>query len=140
MEVIGERLLELARQYDPLQRQGLFRFIRFVDDQQDADLDQDAAPAESGNAVRLMSIHSSKGLEFPVVVVGCLGAQFNLDDLRQDVLLDPVMGLCPKVSPPQSEERYPSLAWWIAKRGAKVELLGEELRLLYVAMTRARDT
>ncbi len=134
------RLLDLARQYDPFQRQGLFRFIRFVDEQQDAELDQESAPVESENAVRLMSIHASKGLEFPIVVVGCLGGQFNFKDLREEILLDTEMGPCPKVSPPRSEEQYPSLTWWLANRRAKIETLGEELRLLYVAMTRARDT
>ncbi len=134
------RLLELARQYDPFQRQGLFRFLRFIGQQEDAGLDQDAAPVETENAVRLMSIHRSKGLEFPVVALACLGAKFNFEDLKQDILLDGELGLCPKVAPPHADQRYPSIAWWIAKRREKRELLGEELRLLYVAMTRARDT
>jgi ATP-dependent helicase/nuclease subunit A len=134
------RLLELARQFDPFQRQGLHRFLRFIDEQEDAELDQESASVETENAVRLMSIHKSKGLEFPVVVVACLGAGFNFPDLKEDILLDPELGLCAKVMPPHGDQRYPSLAWRMARRREKRELLGEELRLLYVAMTRARDT
>jgi ATP-dependent helicase/nuclease subunit A len=135
-----QRLLELARSYDPYQRQGLYRFLRFVEEQEESGLDQDVAAVETGNAVRLMSIHASKGLEFPVVALACLGAQFNQTDLRQDILLSPRLGLCAKIVCPESERRYPSLPWWCAKQIEKRELLGEELRLLYVAMTRARDT
>jgi len=87
-----------------------------------------------------MSIHKSKGLEFPVVVVAGLGGQFNLQDLREDILLDEIYGLCPKVAPPETGQRYPSLPYWLARRRQKQEALGEELRLLYVALTRARDT
>jgi ATP-dependent helicase/nuclease subunit A len=134
------RLLELARQYDPYQRQGLFRFLRFVNEQEEAELDQDAASIETENAVRLMSIHKSKGLEFPVVVLACLAAPFNTQDLREDILLSAEYGLCAKIIPPHIEQRYPSLSSWLAKRREQRELLGEEMRLLYVAMTRARDT
>ena len=87
-----------------------------------------------------MSIHGSKGLEFPVVALACLGGQFNQTDLRQDILLSPSLGLCARIVCPQSERRYPSLPWWFARQSEHRELLGEELRLLYVAMTRARDT
>ncbi|HEY2952583.1 MAG TPA: UvrD-helicase domain-containing protein [Verrucomicrobiae bacterium] len=134
------RLIELAREYDPYQRQGLFRFLRFVEAQQDAELDYEPAPAPAQDAVRLMSIHKSKGLEFPVVALAGLGGQFNLQDLREDILLDDDFGLCPKVAPPEADLRYPSLPYWLAGRHARRELLGEELRLLYVALTRARDT
>jgi ATP-dependent helicase/nuclease subunit A len=134
------RLLELARQYDPFQRQGLYRFLRFINEQQDAELDEDAAVVEPGNAVRLMSIHKSKGLEFPIVAVACLASQFNMQDLREDMLLSGEFGLCAKITPPHSEQRYPTLPWWLAKRREARELIGEEMRLLYVAMTRARDT
>jgi len=134
------RLLDLARQYDPYQRQGLFRFIRFIEVQEEMEADLEPAPAQTGKGVRLMSIHKSKGLEFPVVVVAGLGWQFNLQDLRGDILLDEKYGLCPKVAPPDGEPRYPSLPYWLARQQLRRELLGEELRLLYVAMTRARDT
>ncbi len=134
------RLLDLARQFDPLQRQGLHRFLRYIEAQEEAELDHDPAPLPTEDAVRLMSIHQSKGLEFPVVVVAGLGVRFNFRDLSGDILLDGELGLCPMVSPPQSQRRFPSLPHWLAKQRGQRELLGEELRLLYVALTRARDT
>lgn len=134
------RLLELARQYDPYQRQGLFRFLQFIEAQEELETAFDTAPPSSGNAVQLMSIHKSKGLEFPVVALAGLGWQFNLQDLREDILLDEKYGICPKVAPLEGERRYPSLPYWLARQRQRRELLGEELRLLYVAMTRARDT
>ncbi|NBV25329.1 MAG: hypothetical protein EBS05_25875, partial [Proteobacteria bacterium] len=134
------RLLDLARQFDPLQRQGLHRFLRFIEAQEESALDHDPAPLPTEDAVRLMSIHQSKGLEFPVVVVAGLGVRFNLRDLSGDVLLDGELGLCPMVSPPESHRRYPSLPHWLARQRGQRETLGEELRLLYVALTRACNT
>jgi ATP-dependent helicase/nuclease subunit A len=134
------RLLDLARQYDPYQRQGLFRFLRFVAAQEEAELQREPAPLPAEDAVQLMSIHQSKGLEFPVVVVADLGKSFNLAVLREDILLDEEYGLCPQVGPPNTEARYPSLPYWLARQRERQELLGEELRLFYVAATRARDT
>ncbi|MBI5384238.1 MAG: helicase-exonuclease AddAB subunit AddA [Verrucomicrobia bacterium] len=134
------RFLKLARQFDPYQRQGLYRFLRFIETQQEAGLEEEPAPLPTRDAVRLMSIHKSKGLEFPVVAVAGLGTRFNLQDLHGDLLLNEYYGLCPKVLPPEADERYPSLPHWLAAQRERRELLGEELRLLYVAMTRARDT
>ena len=134
-----ERLLTLTRQFDRLQRQGLFRFLNFVEAQQEAGIDVEPAPLPTSDAVRLMSIHQSKGLEFPVVAVADLGKPFNLLDLRGAVILDEHYGLCAQVAPPQTEQRYPSLTYWLAQRRQRRETLGEELRLLYVAMTRAEQ-
>jgi len=134
------RLLDLARDYDPYKRQGLYRFLQFVQAQQEAEVELEPASAQSENAVRLMSIHKSKGLEFPVVVLAGLGGQFNFQDLRQDILLHETYGLCPRIKPPNADQTYPSLPYWLARRDEQRELLGEEMRLLYVALTRARDT
>jgi ATP-dependent helicase/nuclease subunit A len=132
-----ERLLRLTRQSGQLQRQGLFRFLKFVQAQQEAGLDVEPAPLPAVDAVRLMSIHQSKGLEFPIVVVADLGKTFNFADLHGPVILDEEYGLCAQVKPPQTEQRYPSLSYWLAQRRQRSEILGEEMRLLYVAMTRA---
>ena len=134
-----QRLLGLARQFDEFQRQGLFRFLRFIEAQQTAETEPDVAPVSEANAVQLMSIHQSKGLEFPVVVVADLGKSFNVADLRAEVILDEQYGLCPQIKPPAAGIRYPSLPYWLARQRQHREMLGEELRLLYVAMTRARD-
>ncbi len=135
-----QRLIALARQFDHFQRQGLFRFLLFIDAQETAEADPPVKAAADENAVRLLSIHQSKGLEFPVVVLADLGKRFNVQDLRADVILDELYGICPRIKPPHTGKRYPSLPWWLARQRQRQELLGEELRLLYVALTRARDT
>ena len=135
----AQRLLGLAEQFDLFQRQGLFRFLRFIEAQQAAEVEPEVAASGTADAVRLISIHQSKGCEFPVVVVADLGKPFNYQDLRAEIILDERFGLCPQVKPPDTGARYPSLAHWLVRQRQKRELLGEELRLLYVAMTRARD-
>jgi ATP-dependent helicase/nuclease subunit A len=134
------RLLALAQQFDQFQRQGLFRFLRFIEAQQAAETEPQVAPVAGDDCVTLMSIHQSKGLEFPVVVVGDLGKRFNQSDLHEEIILDDEYGVCPQIKPPHTGQRYPSLPFWLAQQRQKKESLGEELRLLYVAMTRARDT
>lgn len=134
-----ERLITMARDFDRFQRQGLFRFLRFVNAQKAVEAEPEVAVSAGENAVRLMSIHQSKGLEFPVVVVADLGKRFNLADLRADIILDEQLGLCPRIKPPHTGKRYPSLPFWLAGKRQLRELLSEELRLFYVAMTRARD-
>lgn len=134
------RLLGLARRFDPWRREGLRRFLKFVEAQQAAGAEEPPAPPRAQDAVRLLSIHQSKGLEFPIVAVADLGKPFNFDELRAPVLLDERYGLCPRVTPPLQDGHYPSLPLWLARRRQRRETLGEELRLLYVALTRARDT
>jgi ATP-dependent helicase/nuclease subunit A len=131
--------LHLAQQFDQFKRQGLFRFLKFIEAQQEAEAEPEVPAADTGNAVRLMSIHQSKGLEFPVVVLADLSKRFNEQDLNGEIIFDEALGLCPKVKPPERGGRYPSLPHWLARRRQKRELRGEELRLLYVATTRARD-
>jgi ATP-dependent helicase/nuclease subunit A len=131
--------LQLAQQFDQFQRQGLFRFLKFIEAQQSAEAEPEVPAVAAENAVRLMSIHQSKGLEFPVVALADLAKRFNEQDLRGEIIFDEEYGLCPKVKPPQTGQRYPSLPHWLAQRRQKRELRGEELRLLYVALTRARD-
>jgi ATP-dependent helicase/nuclease subunit A len=135
-----EQFLNLAQRFDQFQRQGLFRFLKFIEAQREAGAEPGVAPVAKENAVRLMSIHQGKGLEFPVVVVADLAKRFNEQDLNSEIILDEEFGVCPRVQPPQSGGRYPSLPHWLAQRRQRRELRGEELRLLYVAMTRARDT
>ena len=134
------QFLALAREFDPFQRHGLARFLRFVAAQQEAGFDREPAAPEAADAVRLVSIHASKGLEYAVVVLADLGKRFNEQEFRENVVLDRHLGLCAKVKPPGTGARYPSLPYFLAQQRERRESLGEELRLLYVAMTRARDT
>jgi ATP-dependent helicase/nuclease subunit A len=135
-----QQFLNLAQSFDQFQRQGLFWFLKFIEAQQEAEAEPEVSAAATANAVRLMSIHQSKGLEFPVVVLPDLSKKFNEQDLHGEIIFDEKFGLCPKVKPPSSGRRYPSLPHWLAQRRQKRELRGEELRLLYVALTRSRDT
>jgi ATP-dependent helicase/nuclease subunit A len=132
-----ERLLQLARQFDSRRGESLPRFLRFVEAQQESETETEPAPSPESDAVRLMSIHQSKGLEFPVVVVADLGKRFNLGEAGGHIILDEEFGLCPSVRPPGAAESWPSLPCWLARRRQKREMLGEEMRLLYVALTRA---
>src|SRR6185437_11281628 len=101
------RLLRLMRQFDPYQRQGLLRFLRFVESQRDAEAEEEPASSAASDAVRLLSIHQSKGLEFPVVAVADIAKNFNFADLHADILLDTEFGLCPRIVPPNINARYP---------------------------------
>jgi ATP-dependent helicase/nuclease subunit A len=134
-----QRLITLAQNFDQFQRYGLFRFLRFIEAQQAAEHEPEVGAVNEENSVRLMSIHQSKGLEFPIVIVADLGKPFNFQDLHAALILDEKYGVCPQVKPPQTRNVYPSLPYWLARGSQKRELLGEELRLLYVAVTRARD-
>jgi len=134
------RFLNLAEKFDQFQRQGLFRFLKFIEAQREAKVEPEVSPVADENAVRLMSIHQSKGLEFPVVAIADLAKNFNTQDLRGEIIFDEEFGLCPKVKPPHTGRRYSSLPHWLAQRHQRREQAGEELRLLYVAMTRTRDT
>ena len=139
-EALGNvrRFLDLARGFDAGARGGLYRFLAWLEEQELADT-VEAASGDTQDAVRLLTVHRSKGLEFPVVVVAMLGARFQLTDLtRGRIVREERMGLCPLVQR-EDGRRYPSAAMWLARRRERRELLGEELRLLYVALTRAAD-
>ena len=134
-----EALRERARQFDQFARQGLFRFLRFIDRLRERGDDLGMAPAvgENEDVVRVMTIHQSKGLEFPVVVVADLGAQFRFD--QGQALIDRDLGLGLKVADPALRIRYPSLAYEAVRVQGRLATLAEELRVLYVALTRARE-
>lgn len=134
-------LYDRARQFDQFARPGLFRFLRFIDRLRESDQDLGTAPAlgENENVVRVMSVHQSKGLEFPVVFVAGLGNGFNWQDLRRDLLFQRELGLGPMVVIPEQRLQYPSLAHLAAVQSIRMETLAEEIRVLYVALTRARE-
>jgi len=134
------RFLELAQRYDPLQRQGLFRFLKFIDAQAEAENEIEPVPPRQAESAQLLTIHRSKGLEFPIVVVASIGAKFNQTDLNENILFSRRWGICPQVIDAEKRLRCDSLTGWQTRREEKLEGIAEELRLLYVAVTRARDT
>ena len=134
-------LYDRARQYEATSFRGLFRFLRFIERMQERGDDLGAARAlgEQEDVVRVMTIHSSKGLEFPVVFVAGLGRNFNMMDLRKSYLLDKEFGFAAKYVNVDKRITYPSLPQLAFKRKKKMEMLAEEMRVLYVALTRAKE-
>ncbi|TQE91386.1 helicase-exonuclease AddAB subunit AddA [Ureibacillus terrenus] len=120
---------------------GLFRFLRFIDRMKARGEDLGIAKSigEKDDVVRLMTIHSSKGLEFPVVFVAGLGNKFNLKDFNEPYLFDQKFGLAVKAIDPDNRIMYTSLPFLAMKEKKKMELIAEEMRILYVAMTRAKE-
>lgn len=133
------QLHEYARQFGDFRRQGLHRFLRFLDDLQKSaeDLDAGSASAPAGDVVRIMTIHRSKGLEFPVVILGEAGRRFNFGDARGDVIFDRRLGLGLAAVDLDRRIKHASLPQRLVRDALRRETLAEELRVLYVALTRA---
>ena len=134
-------LYDRARQYEATSFRGLFRFLRFIERMQErgSDLGVARALSEQEDVVRLVTIHSSKGLEFPVVFIAGLGRKFNMMDLNHAYLLDKEYGFASKYVNPEKRITYPSLPQLAFKRKQTMEMLAEEMRVFYVAMTRAKE-
>ena len=133
-------LHERARQFGTFQRQGLNRFMQFVKNlQEQSDLGQPSIASEADDVVRIMSVHRSKGLEFPVVFLPDLGKRHNLADCRGMILVDREAYVGLQAVDEEKRIRYPSLPWVLCQDTLKRQMLAEELRVLYVAMTRARE-
>ncbi|MTI65322.1 MAG: helicase-exonuclease AddAB subunit AddA [Firmicutes bacterium] len=134
-------LVDRANQLENTSINGLFNFIRFITRLNESDGDMGTAKTigENENVVRIMSIHKSKGLEFPVVFVGGLGKKFNLQDTQEDVLMHKDLGLGPKFVDLDSRVFSETLPQLAIKKKMKTESLSEEMRILYVALTRAVD-
>lgn len=116
----------------------LAQFLQHLDRLQERGLRPEDGPADQ-EAVQILSIHKSKGLEFPVVVLSNLSAAFNREDLRSNVLIDPELGIGCSVLDRETWVRYPTVAKRAIREKRKAESTSEELRVLYVAMTRAKD-
>jgi ATP-dependent helicase/nuclease subunit A len=134
-------LYDRARQYEATSFRGLFRFLRFIERMQNRGDDLGAARAlgEQEDVVRLMTIHSSKGLEFPIVFVAGLARRFNTKDMNRSYLLDKEFGFAMRFVDPKLRISYPTLPQLAIKRKMSLDLLAEEMRVLYVALTRAKE-
>ncbi len=134
-------LADRAAEYEKTDFRGLFRFLRFVKRMQDMDTDLAVARVlgESEDVVRIMSVHKSKGLEFPVVILADMGKKFNLQDASADLLMHRELGLGPYRVEHEEPFRYPTFARQAISAKLIQENKAEELRVLYVALTRARE-
>ncbi|MCL1816393.1 MAG: helicase-exonuclease AddAB subunit AddA [Clostridiales bacterium] len=132
-------LQQRAREYEAGSYRGLFRFLLFLADGRGKSNPESSGLAAGEDAVRVMSIHKSKGLEFPVVIVANLSGAFALIDERQDISWHKNFGLGPKVVEWEKRRKFPSLAQEAIARRLHKEALAEEMRVLYVALTRARE-
>lgn len=134
-------LHDRARQFQKTSFKGLFQFLRFMDQVRTSSGDMDMARVlgENDNVVRLMSIHKSKGLEFPVVIVAGIGRQFNVRDTSAPLLLHKELGLGPRYIDFELRASMETVARSVIRQRIRMESLSEEMRILYVACTRPKS-
>ena len=133
-------LHERAAEFGQFQSRGLSRFMRFLEQlQEESDLGQPSTASEAEDVVRIMSVHAAKGLEFSIVFVPDLGKRINLQSCQGPILADRAAGLGMVVVDEEKRCRYPSLALTLVQNRLRQQSLAEELRVLYVAMTRAKE-
>ena len=136
-----DQLLEDAKQFEKGSYSGLFHFIRYIEKVKKQEQDQGEATvfSEKDDLLRIMSIHHSKGLQFKVVFLSQLHKSFNKMDSKAKMLMDSELGLAADYLDLETRIKYPSLHKIAIKEKGERESLGEELRVLYVAMTRAEE-
>lgn len=134
-------LFEKAKKYEKASFKGLFNFIQFIDKlkKQNGDLASAKLIGENEDVIRIMSIHKSKGLEFPVVFLCNSHKKFNMQDLNDNILLHQDIGFGPTIMDTTRKIKYSSIAKDAIKLKMKQETLSEEQRILYVALTRAKE-
>lgn len=136
-----DMLIEMATAYEKTSYKGLFHFVRYIDIQQKYEIDYGEADTagENDDVVRIMTIHKSKGLEFPIVFASGLGRHFNTQDIKSDMVIHEKLGLGLVEKTKSPRTKRPSLIRNEIESRIKRENLGEELRVLYVALTRAKE-
>lgn len=136
-----DMLIEKAAAYEKTSYKGLFHFIRYIEKlkKYDTDFGEALAAADQDQAVRIMSIHKSKGLEFPVVFLSGMGKLFNKQDTRSKIVIDPELGIATDFFDLDLRVKATTLKKEVIKRKMELDSLGEELRVLYVALTRAKE-
>lgn len=134
-------LFQRAKQFEQTSFKGLFNFINFVNKLTKSSGDMGSAKilGENEDVVRIMSIHKSKGLEFPVVFLCGTGKQFNLMDLNKSILYHDELGIGPDYIDIEKRFGIGTIAKEAIKKKMKLETLSEEVRILYVALTRAKE-
>lgn len=134
-------LLQQAVEFADNGHRGIFEFCRYIESLRKSDIDFGEASiyGENTNAVQIMSIHKSKGLEFPVVFVAGMGKQFNLMDCNRSVIMDMDYGIGAEYMDLELRVKQPTLLHCFMKRHVRQSTLTEETRILYVALTRAKE-
>ena len=135
-----EMLSEYAAEYEAGSFSGLYSFVRYLEQIIDSEQDlEEASGAEAGNSVRIMSIHRSKGLEFPIVFIGGMGKQLTDQDSTKSVIISSDHGIGAKYTDLALRRRKDTYRRFLIQKMMQMDFMGEELRLLYVAMTRAKQ-
>ena len=134
-------LFERAKQCESISFKGLFNFINYIEKIKTSNKDMDSARiiGENDDVIRIMSIHKSKGLEFPVVFLSGTGKQFNMQDLNNKILLHPEIGIGVKYIDYNRQIEYDTLSKQAMRNQIMLETLSEEMRVLYVALTRSKE-
>ena len=134
-------LFEKARDFENTNFNGLFHFINFMDRLKGSGGDLSSAKliGENEDVVRIMSIHKSKGLEFPIVFLCNTGKKINMKDLNENIILHQDLGIGPKYVDTENRIEYNTLAKEALKIQAQKEIISEEERVLYVGLTRAKE-
>ena len=136
-----DMLLEKAKAFEGTSYKGLFNFVRYIEQLKRYDVDYGEANIadEQADTVRLMSIHKSKGLEFPIVFVAGMNKKFNKLDVTREIVVHPELGIGVDCIDLKKRTKAPTFLKKAIQREVHLENLGEELRILYVAMTRAKE-
>jgi ATP-dependent exoDNAse (exonuclease V) beta subunit (contains helicase and exonuclease domains) len=136
-----DMLISQAVRFEKGSYTGLFHFIRYIEKlhKYEVDFGEATTSGEQDDTVRIMSIHKSKGLEFPIVFVAGMSKQFNTQDLRSSIVLHSEMGVGPEYIDCKLRTKVPTLIKKAIQKKVQIENLGEELRVLYVALTRPKE-
>ncbi len=136
-----DMLIEKAMIFETTSYKGLFNFVRYMEQLQKYNVDYGEANIEDerSNTVRLMSIHKSKGLEFPIVFVAGMSKRFNTQDTKGHLVIHPEFGIGIDAIDLEKRTKIPTLVKKVIQKKVQLENLGEELRVLYVALTRAKE-
>ena len=133
------KLVQKASDYDSISFKGLFDFIRYIEKINKNDVDIDSGSGASSDGVRIMTIHKSKGLEFPVVFLSGCGGKFNKTDQNASVVLHKDLGIGCEYIDMESRVKYNTIPRTVISEKLRMDSVAEEMRILYVAMTRAKE-